>query len=409
MNEPIPNLVADLTPPWIYGTAELTHRAFGGASLEQLFAFVDRPASTLEKSAAHALDCSTIHQLAFQPLHALGLQMEAMELCQLYRVASTSVTTAPLRLLALMEPGDLMTNTPLDFITRTLNVQLDLLYLLPGQPMPASIPDHDIAYIGGGDIGAPEALARRNRLFHTWPRPVLNDPALVSELARDLLARNLAGAEGICSPRCAQFSRERLLAGIDTAYPVLIRPVGSHAGANLTKADGPEDLARYLEDVHTSEYYVTQFEDYRSPDGLFRKYRIAFIDREPFLCHMGVSANWMIHYLNAGMTGNEDKRLDEAQAMAGFDEGFANRHQRAFDRLNDRIGLEYYTIDCGETKDGRLLVFEADAEAIIHLMDPPDLFPYKQPQMERVFAAFHRMLLRRAVASQSPAITRNAA
>jgi hypothetical protein len=29
-------------------------------------------------------------------------------------------------------------------------------------------------------------------------------------------------------------------------------------------------------------------------------------------------------------------------------------------------------------------------------MDPPDLFPYKQPQMRKVFAAFEAMLRRRA-------------
>ncbi len=398
MTEPVPSLSPDLTPPWIYGAGELTHRAFGGASLDELLEFVDRPASTLKKAAAHALDCATIHQLAFQPLQATSLQMEALGLCQLYRVASKSVGSKPLRLLALMEPGDLMMNTPLDFLTRSLNVQLDLLYLLPGVPLPDAIPDHDVAYIGGGDINAPEALERRTRLYRTWPRPVINDPAQVSQLARALLARNLADAPGICSPLCRRLTRADVLAGIDTPYPVLIRPVGSHAGANLTKADGPADIAAYLGLVQTNEYYVTRFEDYRSPDGMFRKYRIAFFDRQPFLCHMGVSVNWMIHYLNAGMTSNEDRRLDEAQAMLDFDTGFADRHRAAFETLNDRIGLDYYTIDCGETKDGRLLIFEADAEAIVHDMDPPDLFPYKAPQMKRVFAAFNVMLHRRTVA-----------
>ena len=49
-----------------------------------------------------------------------------------------------------------------------------------------------------------------------------------------------------------------------------------------------------------------------------------------------------------------------------------------------------------ETRDGRLLVFEADTAAIIHLMDPPDLFPYKPPQMRKVFAAFEAMLRQHA-------------
>jgi hypothetical protein len=43
-----------------------------------------------------------------------------------------------------------------------------------------------------------------------------------------------------------------------------------------------------------------------------------------------------------------------------------------------------------------LLVFGVDVAAIIHLMDPPDVFPYKPAQMRRVFNAFDRMLRRRA-------------
>ena len=405
MIERVPELLADLAPPLVHGTAELTHRAFAGESPEQLLNFIDRPAASLDEAAAHALDCSTVHQLLFQRDEALAMQAEALALCQLYRVSGRFSPSAPrpLRLLILMEPGDLMTNAPLDFITRSLNVRVDLLYLLPGCPLPDALPEHDVAYVGGGDSAAPAALARRQDLFHCWPRPVLNDPARVSRLARAQLAQTLSDAPGICSPRCRMKGREQISAGAVTSYPVLIRPVGSHAGANLTKANGADDVAKYLGEVDVPFYYVTQFEDYRSADGMFRKYRIAFIDRVPFLCHMGVSSHWMIHYLNAGMTGSEDKRQDEADAMAGFDRGFAARHRRAFSILCERIGLDYFTIDCGESQDGKLLVFEADAEAIIHMMDPPDLFPYKIPQMHRVFTAFEDMLHRHAGGSGKPA------
>ncbi len=110
---------------------------------------------------------------------------------------------------------------------------------------------------------------------------------------------------------------------------------------------------------------------------------------------MGISSHWMVHYLNAGMTESAEKRAEEASAMADFDQGFARRHAAAFEALHQRLDLDYYSIDCAETADGRLLVFEADAAAIIHMMDPPDLFPYKQTQMRRVFAAFEDMLRRR--------------
>ena len=61
-----------------------------------------------------------------------------------------------------------------------------------------------------------------------------------------------------------------------------------------------------------------------------------------------------------------------------------------------RIGLDYFAIDCGVMPDGRLVLFEADIAMIVHAMDPPDLFPYKAPQMRKVFDAFRAMLLSRA-------------
>jgi hypothetical protein len=78
--------------------------------------------------------------------------------------------------------------------------------------------------------------------------------------------------------------------------------------------------------------------------------------------------------------------------MQNFEEGFARRHRDALRAVSKRLGLEYCGIDCGETPDGELLIFEADVAMVIHDMDPPELFPYKAPQMQKVFQAFEKML-----------------
>ncbi|MGH7192503.1 MAG: ATP-grasp domain-containing protein, partial [Candidatus Saccharimonadales bacterium] len=64
--------------------------------------------------------------------------------------------------------------------------------------------------------------------------------------------------------------------------------------------------------------------------------------------------------------------------------------------IAERIGIDYFAIDCGEAPDGRLLVFEADVAMIVHAMDPPALFPYKGPAMRRLFDAFAALLRRLA-------------
>jgi hypothetical protein len=144
----------------------------------------------------------------------------------------------------------------------------------------------------------------------------------------------------------------------------------------------------------------------RSPasgsDGLFRKYRVALIAGRPYASHMAVSTHWMIHYLNADMMTQADRRAEEARFMATFDEDFAIRHATALDAIAQRAGLEYLPFDCGETRDGRLLVFETGTNMIVHAMDSPELFPYKRPQMKKVFAAFETML--REVCRRAPGI-----
>jgi glutathione synthase/RimK-type ligase-like ATP-grasp enzyme len=101
----------------------------------------------------------------------------------------------------------------------------------------------------------------------------------------------------------------------------------------------------------------------------------------------------MIHYLNAGMANSADKRAEEEQFMADFDSGFALRHAAAFAQINARMGLDYVGLDCAESSDGRLLIFEVDSCMIVHAVDSVELYPYKQPQMQKIFTAFRQMLL----------------
>jgi hypothetical protein len=401
IDEAIPTLSDTLVPPIVRGTADLTTFAYQGNGYEAL---LERIGAETEPTA-YLYDKSLAAQLVFRRAEGLSLQDAALEASQIYRVGVAP--EGALRLLALVSPGDLMTNTPLDFLTNHLNVRLDLLYLLPDRPLPALIPDHDVAFFAVGEADPPE-LDRLRRLFARWPRPALNNPNVLPSLERDTLAASLQGFPGLCSPRAVAVDRLALEAHIDYGveimgfapphgpYPCLIRPLSSHAGTNLARVESPAELAKYLHFSFERRFFLTTFEDYASPDGLYRKSRVAFIDREPFLCHMAISDRWMVHYLNAGMTESAEKRAEEARAMADFDQGFASRHAAAFDSLHQRLEFDYYSIDCAETRDGRLLVFEADAAALVHMMDPPALFPYKQASMKRIFTAFEDMLRRRA-------------
>ena len=387
-----PHLSGSLTPPEVLGTAAITTAAMNGMLLDGLLGVID---DTVADPVARMFDMATVCMLASRRADALVLQAQVLRNCPVLRVRTATAGATPLRVLALLAPGDLMVNTPLDFITAHLDVRLDLLFLLPGHPLPAAVPDHDVLFVAISEAD-PTLLARLATLLTNWPRPVVNDPAALPILARDRLAMLLADLPGVCIPATIAISRTDILAKPDIAYPVLLRPLGSHAGHGLEKIDGAHALAAYLAASETGSFYLSTFVDYRAADGLYRKYRVAFMDGRAELCHMAASPHWMVHYLNAGMTEHADRRALEAAEMAGFDTGFARRHHAAFQALLKRLPFDYFSIDCSELPDGRLLIFEADTGAIIHLMEDPAMFPYKHAQMRRVFDAFDAMLRHRA-------------
>jgi hypothetical protein len=255
-------------------------------------------------------------------------------------------------------------------------------------------PPHDLAFVAVAESQANKPILETiARFAPRWPKPLLNAPQNIARLTRDGAWALLRDAPGICYPRNVRVRREYLRDAVTAEdFPIIVRPVDSHAGIALEKLADVIELAAYLRAHGDAEFFFAPFVDYSSADKLFRKMRIAFVDGAPFPVHLAISSRWMIHYLNADMTGSAANRGEEAAFLEFFDD-FARRHADAFVALQERLQLDYFLIDCAETRDGRLLVFEVGAAMIAHDMDCPITFPYKPAPMRRLFAAFQRMIL----------------
>jgi hypothetical protein len=380
-------------PPATSGLADYARLIFEGRDVQPTFQALLARATATPADVGAMLDLSTLLQLAGQREQGLALQADALARQRHYRkMIGTGVGP---RLLALVAAGDLMASTPVEFLLAGWNGELDLVFLAPGDRLDG-ITAHDIAIlaIGESDANAP-ILAQLEGTVRRWPRPLLNgDPDAIRALGRDRAPGRLAGAPGLVAPPTRRLARAEL-ANLDAAFPIIVRPVDSHAGTGLEKLAAPADLAGYLARQTGDPFYVQPFVDYAGPDGRFRKLRIALVGGRPFIVHMAISEHWMVHYLNAGMAEDAGKRAEEAAMMADFDAGFAARHAGAFAALHAAFGLDYFAIDCAEDRAGRLLLFEADTAMIVHDMDPPDLYPYKRPAMAKLFAAFQALIAAR--------------
>ena len=70
-------------------------------------------------------------------------------------------------------------------------------------------------------------------------------------------------------------------------------------------------MRRYLDSRDEQQFFISRFVDYSSGDGLFRKYRVVFVEGRPYACHMAIADHWDVWYLNAGMRDSAAKRLEE--------------------------------------------------------------------------------------------------
>lgn len=382
----------------LLGLAPVARLAFAGADLEPVKAQLLSRLARDESDASALLDLSTVLQLMGQRQLGLSAQTLALDLRQVYGI-EPSVRPASLRLLAFVCPGDLTENNAIELLVEHSDIALDLLYVAPGLPLPAAVPDHDVAMVAicETDRNRP-ILAHLARLVESWPRRVLCAPARIARLSRDGACELLQSIPGLVAPLTTRVDRQELASFVKSGgIPVIVRPVDSQKGQGLAKIDAPAGLADYLRSRPEDAFYVSRFVAYRSPDGQYRKYRLVLIKGRPYACHMAISGNWVVHYLSAGMCENASKRAEEAQFFATFNQAFARRHRQALRAIAERVELEYVGIDCGETPAGELLIFEVDSGMTVHAMDPVDLFPYKQPQMQKVFDAFRQMLLSHSV------------
>jgi hypothetical protein len=389
------------------GFAKLTKMAFDGVNLQPLRQDLTDMVANGTADAGVGLDLSLIAQLMGQRQIGLAIQKQVLSFQQLFRSPCASPRPR-LRVLALAADIDMGGNTPIEFLLEESDIELSMLYIVPGTPLPARLPDHDVAIVIASD--SPEclgALAELVRLAPRWPRPLLNAPSRIANLDRDKLYRLLQGIEGIDIPATIAVSRQLLEQAAQsgtpfeavaegTPFPAIVRPRGSHAGRGLARVAGTAELHAYLARQPERDFFVSRYVDYASCDSQFRKYRIAIIDGKPYAVHMAIADQWNIWYLNAGMSRSEDKRAEEAMFMHAFDQTFAVRHHNALSRIAEQVGLDYFLIDCAENKKGELLIFEADNTAVVHNMDSPELFPYKPAQMRKIFVAFADLLTKRA-------------
>jgi len=269
-------------------------------------------------------------------------------------------------------------------------------YAPPGQM--AELPPYDVAFnaIGDEDLAGPTA-ANAARFAELGGARLLNPPAKIARTRRDLAGDLFGHVAGLKIPRTVRVERAEISThGVREAArragvsePFLVRPIGSHGGKGLflVGGDAPEEPL-----TPAGAYYLTAFEDFRGPDGLFRKYRMIFVDRRPIPYHLAISPHWMVHYESSGMDQHPDRLAEEMRFLEDPAAALGADAMAAVTALGAAIDLDYAGVDFSLLRDGRVLLFEANATMLVHPETADGPLAHKNPHIERIFAAFRAML-----------------
>ncbi len=286
------------------------------------------------------------------------------------------------------------------FDTRATNlIDWMIEYAPPGQQ--AQLPPYDLVFnaMGDSDITTSGVTEPLTRFIAHCACPVLNPPDKVSRTARHRLPGLLSDIANLAIAPVRRYAdAQDWDKDLDARLPLLLRPIHTQGGEGLERMTTPEDVRRQRE-RQQGPVYVFPFIDYRSCDGYWRKYRVIFIDRQPYPYHLGISRDWMVHYYTADMGDHawkleEEKRfLQDPRAVLGA------AAMQTLREIGARLDLDYAGIDFSLLPDGRMLVFEANTTMLVHPEKADGPYTHKNAYVQRIFAAFEAMLVKRLAGS----------
>ncbi len=241
----------------------------------------------------------------------------------------------------------------------------------------------------------PRTLDNLRKLLRGYRGRVINRPEAVLRSGRHQVAKLLAGIPDLIVPKAIRLRAAKPEIGAQAVaragleFPAILRKVGTHTGKIVGIMQNLDELRSGL--TAESEHFATEFVDFRSPDGLYRKYRVYFFGPRIVLRHMFVSDDWNVHVSarERFMRHRPDLLEEEAKLFASQGDAFAPALLHVFREVRGRIPLDYFGLDFGILPDGRAVLFEANATMSFFPVDY-GTYPYLKrciPPAEQAFRA----------------------
>ena len=215
---------------------------------------------------------------------------------------------------------------------------------------------------------------------------------------RDLVAKRLAGVPGLRVPKSLRLHNPKPGAASAAAqraccaFPLIVRLAGTHTGQILGLVNDRHGLEQACKG--RGDFILTEFVDFRSADGLYRKYRIWGFGSRSIFRHLAITDEWNVHITDANRFMFDRPALieEEVRLMETPEGACPDAVHATFGAIRDRLALDFFGLDFGFDADGQMVLFEANATMNFFPLVVDPRFAFRQKLHAPAEEAFLAML-----------------
>lgn len=226
--------------------------------------------------------------------------------------------------------------------------------------------------------------------------PFFNKPVNIMKTTRDNIYTLLQGIEKLHVPKTLRFrpgSSKEIHAIIKKegfGYPVIFRQAGDHGGKSTIKVDDQDEQFSFFA-LDGREYYLTQFVDFKDENGFYQKIRLVVVNKDVYIRGVLTSENWMVHHRSRLANGKSEKL--EEQILDKFEIKIKPKIEKQVSAISERLGLDFFGMDCNIDKDMNILLFEANASMTV--LSGSETKKLQAPFIEKIRIALINMISNR--------------
>jgi len=229
--------------------------------------------------------------------------------------------------------------------------------------------------------------------------PFFNIPSLVMKTTRDSIYRSLQGIDKVHVPKTVRLTPKspsyiyKIIEKENFEFPVIFRQTGHHGGVSTIRVDDETEQFHAFP-LDGRDYYLTQFVDYADRD-VYSKYRLVVVGGEVFIRHVIFSDSWMIHSKSREyMEENKKYQEKEEQILESFNTKIKPKIQGIINEIYQKLGLDYFGIDCHIDDHMNLFIFEINANMNVLINTAKDKDNPWTKQIDMIKKAIITMILK---------------